>query len=159
VKDNLDTPCARNARSLLVCAAAAAARGDADEAARLERAADALGMEGYEYSLAGPRLRLALLRGSLDGVGTLGRKSAGHDITFGLAVHSARLDAFAALGEREHVEEAAPPLLRHGTYLEPFALRALGLVRGDDALVEQALGRFEAMGLDWHAAQTEALRT
>ncbi len=157
VKDNLETPCARNARTLLVCAAAAAALGDLEEAARLERAADELGMEGYEFALAGPRLRLALIRGRLERLGDLGPASAGHGITFGLAVNSARLDALAALGERERVEEDAPPLLRQGTYLVPFALRALGAVRRDGDLIEQALDRFQAMGLEWHARQTQAL--
>jgi hypothetical protein len=41
--------------------------------------------------------------------------------------------------------------------LEPFALCALGLVRRDEALVGQAAERFEAFGLEWHAARTRAL--
>jgi hypothetical protein len=45
-------------------------------------------------------------------------------------------------------------LLRPGTYLEPFALRALGIVRGDPALVDEAAFRFDTMALGWHAAQT-----
>ena len=44
-----------------------------------------------------------------------------------------------------------------GTYLEPFALRTLGIARGDSALVARAQERFEAMGLEWYAAQTPAL--
>jgi hypothetical protein len=43
--------------------------------------------------------------------------------------------------------------------MEPFALRALGRVRGDDSLIEQALTRFEQMGLDWHAEETRAALT
>ena len=39
----------------------------------------------------------------------------------------------------------------------PFALRALGFARGDERLIEQATERFEAMGLDWHAAETRKL--
>ena len=62
-----------------------------------------------------------------------------------------------ALRDREGVEAEAPPLLRPGSYLEPFAMRALGIVREDDDLVEQATARFEAMGLDWHAAETRRL--
>ena len=31
---------------------------------------------------------------------------------------------------------------------------ALGLVREDTSLIERAAGRFEALGLDWHAART-----
>jgi hypothetical protein len=44
--------------------------------------------------------------------------------------------------------------LRPGTYLEPFALRALGAVREDDLLIKRAVGRFAAMGLEWHAEQS-----
>ena len=46
------------------------------------------------------------------------------------------------------------------TYVEPFALRALGQVRGERvARSSEALGRFEGMGLDWHAEQTRDLLT
>ena len=47
-------------------------------------------------------------------------------------------------------------LVRTG-YLEPFMLRALGLAREDDGLLAQADERFRALGLDWHADQTEPL--
>jgi hypothetical protein len=67
------------------------------------------------------------------------------------------LDGLAALGERERVETEAGRLLQPNTYLEPFALRALGVVREDPGLIERASGRFEALGLDWHAARTRAL--
>jgi hypothetical protein len=50
-----------------------------------------------------------------------------------------------------------PAVLRPHTYLEPFALRALGLVREDEELIREAIDRFRAMELDWHAAQTESL--
>jgi hypothetical protein len=53
--------------------------------------------------------------------------------------------------------EQAPRFLLPKTYLEPFALRALGIVRDDRALIDQALERFRTLELDWHAAQTEAL--
>jgi hypothetical protein len=43
--------------------------------------------------------------------------------------------------------------------LEPFALRALGLVREDETLVDRAAERFEAFGLAWHAARTRALQS
>jgi hypothetical protein len=36
-------------------------------------------------------------------------------------------------------------------------MRALGLVREDEQLVQQALERFEAWGLDWYAEQTRKL--
>jgi len=55
------------------------------------------------------------------------------------------------------VEREAPPLLQRGTYFEPFALRALGAVREDELLIEQAAERFEAIGLQWHAGQSRKL--
>jgi hypothetical protein len=55
------------------------------------------------------------------------------------------------------VEELAAQLLQRGLYAEPFALRALRLVRGDDELAARGQERFGALGLAWHAAQTEAL--
>ena len=57
------------------------------------------------------------------------------------------------------MRRAAPLLLRPGTYLEPYALRALGLVREDSTLLEPADERFAAMSLAWHAAQTRGVLT
>jgi hypothetical protein len=51
----------------------------------------------------------------------------------------------------------APPLLRPATYLEPFALRGLGVVREKTTLIEEAASHFERIGLDWHAAETRTL--
>jgi hypothetical protein len=50
-----------------------------------------------------------------------------------------RLDVLTRLGERKRVEEEAPAFVRPHTYLGPFALRALGCVRGDRELLEQAV--------------------
>jgi hypothetical protein len=157
VSANLDTPCSRNARSLLVCAVASAVSGAEQRAAELERAAEELGMEGYDFALESPRLRLALLRGDLQPVGEALEAAGSHNLSFGLARLAARLDALAALRERRRVEEDAPPLVRAGTYIEPFALRALGIVREDETLVGRANDRLRGMGLDWHAEQTDAL--
>jgi hypothetical protein len=79
--------------------------------------------------------------------------SAHHD----LPATAARLDALAALKRRSLVERDAPPLLRPDTYLEPFALRALGAVREDELLIKQAIDRFDAMELNWHAEQSRKL--
>jgi hypothetical protein len=156
VADNLGTPCTMNARSLLVCALGAACEGDADEAQRLEGAADALEMEGYGLTIDAPRLRLALVRGDLETAERL--LEDGDAMYFAvLSAQATRLDALVALGKRERVEKEAAPLLRPNTYLEPFALRALGLVRSHGELLARALGRFEAMELDWHADETRAL--
>jgi hypothetical protein len=67
------------------------------------------------------------------------------------------LDGLAAIGDGARVEAEAPRLLEPNTYLEPFALRALGVAREDARLIERAVVRFEAFGLDWHAARTSAL--
>jgi hypothetical protein len=69
----------------------------------------------------------------------------------------AQLNALVALGRGARIEEEAPPLLRPGTYVEPFALRALGFARQDNGLIEQAITRFESMGLDWYAAESRKL--
>jgi hypothetical protein len=68
-----------------------------------------------------------------------------------------RLNAFVALGRHKDIEQEAPPLLRPGTYPEPFALRALGSAREDAGLISQAIERFQAMGLEWHAQETRHL--
>jgi hypothetical protein len=78
-------------------------------------------------------------------------------VVFGAAPIAARLDAIAALRDAARAEEEAVPLLQTGTYVEPFALRALGIVRGDDELLARADERFAALGLEWYRAQTDAL--
>ena len=114
-------------------------------------------MKGYGLTTDAPRVRLALLRGDLAAVKRL---VAGPLKTMGLArvaSVAARLDGLAAVGDRRRVEEEAPLLLQPGTYLEPFALRALGIVREDAKLLEKAAAAFDSLGLDWHAAQLPRL--
>jgi class 3 adenylate cyclase len=158
VEGNLDTPCVRNARTLLLCALARVYTGDPAGAAWLEERAGELGVEGYGLALEGARLKLALARGDLGEAERL--VSAHYDRRrpwFFASAITTRLDAFAALGRRRDVEDEAAAHSRPKTVIEPFALRALGIVRQDEALIEQALERFEAMGLDWHAAETRKL--
>ena len=160
VAANLATPCIRNARSLLVTALALAHRGDAAAARKLEERANEVAGEGYDVVLSAPRTRLALLRGALDEVERLLAPLAEfrqRQTWFVLPTAAARLDALASVGDRERIEDEAAELARPNTYLEPFALRALGIVREDEELIEQALERFEAMHLDWHAAETRKL--
>jgi hypothetical protein len=159
---NLATPCIRNERTLLVCALAHRVLGDLAEAERLEDAGEALGMEGYDLQLSAPRLRLALLKGDHDALERLvahgGLAIGRHLYWFEISACTARLDALAALGDRVRVEAEALPLLEHrSTYVEPFALRALGQVRAERMLVEQAAARFDELGLAWHAEETRAL--
>jgi hypothetical protein len=61
------------------------------------------------------------------------------------------------LKKQSVVEREAPPLSRPGIYLEPFALRALGAVREDELLIERAVDRFTAIGLEWRAEQSRKL--
>jgi class 3 adenylate cyclase len=158
VKANVATPCIRNARSLLLTALAAAYTGDQESARRYEQLADEVATEGYDFVLAAPRTWLALLRGELDELDRFEAVDLARGQTwYALPAAAARLDALAALKERSLVERDAPALLQPGTYLEPFALRALGAVREDDLLIEQAAERFAAMGLEWHAEQSRTL--
>ena len=157
VRANLATPCVRNSRSLLVCGLAHAVVGDDGRARELEHESERLAGEGYEFAFVGPRIRLALLRDDLDELRRLAEPDPHRSRVFGASIVAARLDAFARLRDGGRVERLAPPLLRARAYAEPFALRALGLVRGDDELLTRAHERFAALGLDWHAEQTEAL--
>jgi tetratricopeptide (TPR) repeat protein len=155
VAANLDTPCSDNVFCLLVCALAHAELGDGSEAARLERAADELGFEGYVGDLAGPRIRLALRRGKLGRVEDLLSALQEHELRGrpSLTTLAARLDGLVALGRAPEVEEEAETLVL-SRYLEPFALRALAVAHDDKALLKRAIDRFTALELYWHAAQT-----
>jgi class 3 adenylate cyclase len=154
---NEETPCQFNWRSLVVCALGLVHLGEEKKARKLE-----------ERALGGPvvagpperepaLLRLALLRGDLSEAGRILERLPTSIDPWGLDAAAARLDALVALGDRARVEEEAAPFLDSVSYTRPFALRALGLVRGDRTLIAQALGRFEAMGLEWQAAETRAL--
>jgi class 3 adenylate cyclase len=158
VEANLTTPCVRNARTLLLIALAAAAAGDDETARQYERRAEEVETEGYDRVLAAPRTWLALLRGEMDEVDRLEPINLGRiQHEYALPAAAARLDALAALKKRSLVEREATPLLRPGIYLEPFALRSLGAVREDELLIERAVERFTAMGLEWHAEQSRKL--
>jgi hypothetical protein len=156
VAANIATPCVANVSSLLVSALANVHLENDQEARRLERSADDLGMEGYGLILNPLHVEIAIARGDMaeverilsewspDGLGDMD----------GLIT---RLNALVALGRRTEIENEAPAFMKPKTYLEPFALRALGFARKDDGLIAQAIQRFEAMGLDWHAAETRKL--
>ena len=160
VGENRDTPCVRNARSLLICALAHELAGESELSRELEQRADDLQNEGYGAVLSTPRARLAMARGEphlleelLADENWLTRQT-----WFALPSAATRLDALAVIGGRDEVEAAARELAPPGSYVEPFAVRALGIVRGDEALLRRADDRFGALGLPWHAGQTETLR-
>jgi hypothetical protein len=150
------TPCCLDVSILLNCAVGRAHAGDENEARRLEAKADGLGMAGgrwYQGWFEPPRIRLALARQQTGKVAEL----APADFDWEWEPVPTFLDALAALGDRERIEAEAPKWLQEGTFAEPFALRALGIARGDRTLLEQAFERFEAMDLTWHAEQTRHL--
>src|SRR5690242_542002 len=150
------TPCVANVSTLLDCAAASAMAGEEDEARRLEAKAQGLGMEGnrwYQGWFEPPQIRLALARHDLGALA----EAVPPEFDWDWEPVSTFLDALAALGDRDRIEAEAPKWLRQRTFAEPFALRALGTARGDQALLQQALERFEAMDLTWHAEQTQHL--
>jgi class 3 adenylate cyclase/tetratricopeptide (TPR) repeat protein len=153
VQANIATPCVSNAMSPLRCALASVLLGDDGEAQRLERISDDLGMEGYGLWLDPLRVEIAIARGATAEVerllGELGPR--GLDDVDGLV---ARLNALVAVGRRAEIEQEAPAAAKAGTYLEPFALRALGFARQDQGLIGKAIERFEALGMAWHAAET-----
>jgi hypothetical protein len=159
--DQNTTRCLHNRLALLVCALGNAYLGDDEEARRLELRSDASGVDRYGRVEAS--LWLALHRRDLDAVERLLAEQEQPRQTFlrsrKLAPVAARLDALAALGRADDVEREALQLLRPGTYLEPFALRALGTVRGDAKQIDAAAQRFTDMSLTWHAAQTLAVLT
>jgi class 3 adenylate cyclase/tetratricopeptide (TPR) repeat protein len=156
VAANLATPCVRNSRSLLMGAAACVTAGDDADARGLEAEAAELVTEGYEEILAAPRIRVALARGDLESVRNLLREPriARGSMWWYPAAVTSYLDGLAALGDRETIERDAPAFLEPPSVLVPFALRALGLVRGDRGLLEGAAERFAAFGLDRQADAT-----
>ena len=158
VDANVETPCVRNARSLLLCALAHAHAGDDEGARRFEERARELWMEGHGLVLGGPLLQLALVRGDLDEVARqLDMEARPRRMTWFTSSISTFFDGLGALGRVEQLETFVTEYSRPNTTLEPFAVRALGRAKGDPELLERAAALFEGYGLDWHAAQTRKL--
>ncbi len=155
---NQATPCMLSVVSLLTCALAQVYLGDEREARRLEQKAADQGFVGFGWVLDPIGIEIAVARGAFEEVDRRleALEPPGLDDFEGIAV---RLDALALLGRRAEIEEEAPALVELGCYVEPFALRALGVARGDDELLERAGSRFQAMGMEWHAAATRKLMT
>ena len=157
IEANLSTPCVRNPRDLLLCGLAHLCLGNEIRAADLERDGLRLAGEGYESYLSGVRLRIALQRGDRRAAEVLIELPVERALVWGPSIFAARLDAFVALGRHDRIESEAPELAQAGTTVEPFALRALGVARGDDELLARADERFAVLGLDWDRAQAERL--
>ncbi len=154
---NAGTPCVRNARTLIACALASAVHRDQAGVTELLSSAAEFEGEGWGGYLDPIRLRLALVLGDREEAERLVRTEFERDFVFGPSIRATRFDALATLGMSDAVEAEVPAFLRSRTYIEPFALRALGVVRRDDELLARADERFRALGLGWHAAQTERL--
>ena len=168
VEANSAAPCPSNASCLLYCALASLQCGDAVEAARLEAQAEVQILDPYRALYWGPKLRLGLARDDVPAVERLVdsidlRTRAGARLTAGIDRvrlddgAAAFLDALVALGARDRIESEAQQWVSSPTYVQPFALRALGVARADDRLLEEATTRFRAIGLDWRADETLSL--
>jgi hypothetical protein len=116
-------------------------------------------MQGYDDILAAPRIRLELVRGRLDRVEEIIARTPpeASRVYIRVPTATARFDGLLALRDRARLEAEAPWFVERGGLTEPFAARALGVVREDDELVRRARERFEALGLHWHAEQTQSL--
>ncbi len=157
IEANLATPCVRNPRDLLLCAVAHLCLGDEPRASELERDGLRIAGEGYETYLSGVRLRIALERGDRQSLEWLVELPVERALVWGPGIFAARMDALVALDRRDRIESEAPALVQPGTSVEPFAMRALGVARGDDDLLARADGLFVTLGLAWHRGQTERL--
>ena len=154
---NEDFPCQFNWRTLLVCALGLAQLGHEGEARRLEEIGRASAVVAGPPELEPALLRLALLRADEEATRRILEVLPAMGGPWGVDGAAARLDALLLLGETERLEEEAAPFLDEQGYTRPFALRALGISRGDRSLVDEAAARFEAMGLGWRAVETRAL--
>ena len=154
---NEDFPCQFNWRTLLLCALGLAQLGHEGEARRLEELGRASAVVAGPPELEPALLRLALLRGDEEETRRILKVLPAMGGPFVVDDAAARLDALLFLGEAERLEEEAPPFLDELGYTRPFALRALGISRGDASLVDVAAARFEAMGLAWRAVETRDL--
>jgi hypothetical protein len=160
VEANAAAPCPSNASCLLYCALASLHGEDDVEAARLEADAEAQILDAYRSVYWGAKLRLALARDDLPTVEHLvdsvdfTPRGAGIDRARLDDGAAAFLDALIALGARDRIESEAPHWVNSETYVRPFALRALGVARADDRLLDEAATRFREIGLDWRADET-----
>ncbi len=150
VDANATTPCPANVTALLYCALAGGQRGASTEARRLEERADAIGMDHYP-EFDSPKLWLAVARHDLVDLRRLvDSLDPVEFVPYLFDGPAALLDALVALGDDARIESDAPAWLIPGTYVEPFALRALGVNRKDERLLGEAQAHFAAMDLQWH---------
>ena len=161
VKANEAAPCTGNATALFTCAQASLYAGNDADAERLEFEAAAQTIEGQRPYYYAHWIRVLLARADLPGLERLAATIDFDHLSEGPYRYDqppAVLDALVALSDHDAIENVAPRWLRQGTYAEPFALRALGVARGDAQLLDEASSRFRAIGLGWRADETEDWR-
>ncbi len=154
---NEDFPCQFNWRTLLLCALGFAQLGDEHEARRLVEIGRASAVVAGPPELEPALLRLALHRADEEETRRILEVLPAMGGPWDVDGAAARLDALLFLGEAERLEEEAAPFFLEQGYTRPFALRALGISRGDASLIGEAVARFEVTGLAWRAAETRDL--
>jgi class 3 adenylate cyclase len=157
IEANLATPCPFNRGLLDLVATGWTYAGNTAEAGRLSARAEEIGMASYVMFLAPVWLGLtrarhdhAELRRLIDAIQPAWLTPSNWQLWAGL------FDGLLEIDDRERIEADAPQWLKEGSYVTPFAARALGIARRDEALLEDAVARFEAMGLERHAQLTRA---
>ena len=162
IEANHGTPCGRHANAYYMQALAHQRLGLADEAWRLDAAAEQRLGDAQSPNPSAIRAMLSLARGDLD---TARAQIQDPDLLrtvqgwwwYSLPTSIAYLDIHTAADAREEVERRAAAVLAGGCpILRPFATRALGRVRRDDGLVREAAAEFEDFGLPSRARETAA---
>jgi hypothetical protein len=158
VEANLATPCPFNVGLLRLTALGMLRGGDEDEASRLVAKAESIGMVGYEGFLSQISMALAIARGDREELRRIIDSAEQRFFTPAAWDRWAvLLDGLAMLGDRERIEADAPKWIRPDSYVAPFAVRALGVVRKDPDLLKESVARFNAMGLVWHVEETRRM--
>ncbi len=160
IEANLATPCPFNRGLLIVLATGWTYAGNVGEADRLLARAEAVGMGSY-LAIHVPRwLALAIARNDRADIQRLIDSIRPAWLTPGRwDTWAVLFDGLMEIDDRERIEVEAPQWLNQELYVTPFATRALAVARRDEALLEDAAARFEAMGLERHAQATRAVRT
>ncbi len=158
IEANLATPCPFSVSALILLATGWTYAGNPSEPERLLARADEIGMAGYIRFHAPRWLRLAIARQDRTEIRRLIDAIEPDWLTPGNWHLWAELfDGLLAIDDRERIETYAPQWLGRDVYVTALATRALGVARRDDALLQNAAARFEAMGLERHAESTRAL--
>jgi class 3 adenylate cyclase/tetratricopeptide (TPR) repeat protein len=155
---NLATPCPFNVGLLILLAAAWADAGSTAEPERLLARVEEIGMTTYVRLHAPQWLALALARHDREDIRRLIDSIQPAWLAPGNWDQWTTLfDGLVEVGDTERIEAEASQWLNRDMFVTPFALRALAYARRDEALLNDAAARFEAMGLDQHAQRTRAL--